>query len=440
MTKISSVKLQVEHLHETLGIGTAQPRLSWTIETEIQNWYQSAYEIEEYDSAGTLLHQTGRVESDRSVLVAWPFAPLSSREQVSVRVRVWGRDGSASDWSESVLLEIGLLSTSDWTAQFITPTWDDDASRSNPAPLLRREFDVRPGVRMAQLYITALGVYEAQLNGAVIGDHVMAPGWTSYGHRLRYQTFDVTDLLQEGRNALGAMLGDGWFRGRLSFGGGRRNIYGDRLALLAQLEITYDDGTLERVVTDDAQAWRAVTGPILASDIYDGEIYDARLERDGWSEANYDDSDWTAVRPVDWDLATLVAPVGPPVRRIESIAPVSIITSPSGCTLLDFGQNLVGRLHLNVRGPRVIRSRCVMPKYSKTASWAHDRCVLPKQLTSTYCAARESKRGNRALPFMASAMLRWKTGLASWGSTTSTRSSVILIWSARVGSNVRIRS
>jgi alpha-L-rhamnosidase len=206
-------------------------------------------------------------------------------------------------------------------------------------------------MQMARLYITALGVYEAQLNGMLVGDHVMAPGWTSYRHRLRYQTFDVTDLLREGRNALGAMLGDGWFRGRLSFGGGHRNIYGDRLALLAQLEITYADGAVERVITDDAQAWRASTGPILATDIYDGETYDARLERSGWSEANYDDRDWRAVRPVDWDLATLVAPVGPPVRHIESIAPVSIITSPAGCTLLDFGQNLVGRLRLNVRGP-----------------------------------------------------------------------------------------
>jgi alpha-L-rhamnosidase len=153
-----------------------------------------------------------------------------------------------------------------------------------------------------------------------VGDQVMAPGWTSYRHRLRYQTFDVTDLLQEGRNALGAMLGDGWFRSRLSFGGGRRNIYGDRLTLLAQLEITYADGTVERVITDEA--WRATTGPILGTDIYDGETYDARSEHDGWSEPDYDDSDWTAVRLMDWNPATLVAPVGPPVRRIETIKPI----------------------------------------------------------------------------------------------------------------------
>ena len=145
------------------------------------------------------------------------------------------------------------------------------------------------------------------------------------------------------------MLGDGWFRGRLGFGGGRRNIYGDRLALLGQLEITYADGTAERIITDET--WRAAKGPILSSDIYDGETYDARLEHPGWSKAGYRDNHWTAARPIEWDLATLVAPLGPPVRRTELIAPVAILTSPSGRTLLDFGQNLVGRLRLTVQGP-----------------------------------------------------------------------------------------
>src|SRR5262249_22304017 len=154
-------------------------------------------------------------------------------------------------WSGLCPIEAGLLQPSDWAARFVTPAWEEDTSRPQPSPLLRREFDVRPGVAFARLYVTALGVYEAQLNGRVAGDHVLAPGWTSYAHRLRYQTFDVTDLLHEGRNAIGALLGDGWFRGRFGFDGGRRNIYGDRLALLAQLEITYADGMTEHFVTDE---------------------------------------------------------------------------------------------------------------------------------------------------------------------------------------------
>jgi alpha-L-rhamnosidase len=345
------LRIRIEHQHDAFGIGTAHPRLSWIVETDVQGWHQAGYEIEAYDADGKLRSHTGRVESDQSVLVDWPFEPLTSRERVRVRARVWGNDGQGSDWIKPLLIEAGLLHAEDWSARFIGPGWDEDLSQPQPSPLLRREFEVRSGVQSARLYMTALGVYEAQLNGMVIGDHVMAPGWTSYKHRLRYQTFDVKEFLQEGRNALGAMLGDGWFRGRLGFGGGRRNIYGDRLALLAQLEITYADGTTERIMTDDAQAWRATTGPILASDIYDGETYDARLERKGWSEPNYDDSNWTPVRSVDWDLNTLVAPLGPPVRRIEFVAPTQTLTSPSGKTILDFGQNVVGNLRLNVQGP-----------------------------------------------------------------------------------------
>lgn len=342
-------RVRIEHQPEAFGIGTDRPRLSWMIETESPNWHQAGYEIQLLDADGTLRGETGRVESDESVLVEWSFAPLASRERVNVRVRVWGTDGQSSDWSGPISIEIGLLYADDWTARFITPDWDEDTTKPQPAPLLRREFDVRANVKQARLYITALGVYEAQLNGETVGDHVMAPGWTSYHHRLRYQTFDVTHLLHEGRNALGAMLGDGWFRGRLGFGGGRRNLYGDRLALLAQLEITYTYGATETIVTDEN--WRAAAGPILGTDIYDGETYDARLERVGWSQAEYRDEGWKSVRTVEWDFTKLVAPVGPPARRTQIVAPVSILRSPSGCTLVDFGQNLVGRLRLAVRGP-----------------------------------------------------------------------------------------
>src|SRR5436309_2445546 len=340
--------VRFEHRRDTLGMGEAQPRLSWIVGTKAAGWRQAGYEIEAYGSDGELREQTGRVESDHSVLVSWPFTPLSSRERLTVRVRAWGVDGRPSAWSVLYPVEAGLLHADDWTARFVTPNWEEDTTRPQPCPLLRREFDVHAGVTRARLYVTALGVYEAQLNGTSVGDHVLDPGWTSYDHRLRYQTFDVTGLLHEGRNALGAMLGDGWYRGRLGFNGGRRNIYGDRLALLAQLEIDYADGTTERIVTDET--WHAARGPILASDIYDGETYDARMERPGWSAPGYDDHDWGGVRQQSRDLATLVAPSGPPVRRTELVAPVAITTSPTGRTIVDFGQNLVGRLRLTLHG------------------------------------------------------------------------------------------
>jgi alpha-L-rhamnosidase len=345
---VTIAEVHFEHVRDALGIGIARPRLSWTITTEYPGWYQAAYEIKSYGPDGHLWEQTGRVESRQSVLVPWPFAPLTSRELVTVLVRVFGADGQPSEWSSPASAEVGLLQPGDWTARFVTPDWDEDTSRPQPCPLLRREFDVHPGVTRARLYVTALGAYEVQLNGVIVGDQVLAPGWTSYHHRLCYRTFDVTELLHEGRNAIGAILGDGWYRGRLGLLGGRRNIYGDRLALLAQLEIEFADGTTERIVTDGS--WHAATGPILASDIYDGETYDARLERPGWSEPGYDDGDWLGVRLLDRDLATLVAPSGPPARRTELVAPATILTSPSGRTVVDFGQNLVGRLRLTVQG------------------------------------------------------------------------------------------
>jgi alpha-L-rhamnosidase len=343
------VRVRFEHLQEALGVGTSQPRLSWGVETATPGWSQVAYDIEALAPSGERLGQTGRVTSPDSVLIPWPFAPLASRQSVLVRVRVWDHKGEVSPWSEMAQVEAGLLEAGDWAGQFIRADWEEPAIVPQPGPLLRKEFAVHKQVRRARLYVTALGVYEASLNGITVGDHVMAPGWSSYHHRLIYQTFDVTDLLHEGSNALGAMLGDGWFRGRLGFGGGMPAVYGDRIAFLAQLELEYVDGSTECITTDET--WRARKGPIVVNDIYDGEEYDARLEVPGWSEPGFDDRDWAGVRSIAWDHTKLVAPVGPPVRRIELIEPKAIFQSPSGRTLVDFGQNLVGRLRLAVSGP-----------------------------------------------------------------------------------------
>jgi len=343
---VSIAELSLEHHREHLGIGEAAPRLSWIVQTDLQNWQQAAYEIEVSRPSG--LYSSGRIESLESVLVAWPLAPLQSRESLQIRLRVWGQDGSVSDWSKPLVVEAGLLEVADWQAQFVGPAWPEDPSQPEPNPYLRHEFVLAGALRKARLYISALGVYEPYLNGKVVGDHVLAPGWTSYSHRLRYQTFDVTDLLHPGHNAIGALLGDGWYRGRLGFGGGRRNLYGDKLALLAQLEVEYQDGSTQIITTH--KQWKAHPSPILSSGIYEGETYDARLEQPGWVEPGFDDTVWSSVMLVERDLATLLAPVGPPVRRTETIHPTKIFRSPSGKTLVDFGQNLVGRLRIRVRG------------------------------------------------------------------------------------------
>ena len=324
--------MSVEHRRndDLLGIGQREPRLSWTTSTDGDGWRQAAYEVE-VAAPGDAAWSSGRIDSDESVLVPWPAAPLGSRQRRAVRVRVWGdADSDPSDWSDPVALETGLLDKDDWSAAFVTP--DEDT----PCPYLRRELDLAEVPERARLYVTALGVYEVEVNGHRVGDHVLAPGWTSYNHRLRYETFDVTDLLQPGRNVIDAVLGDGWYRGTLGWKGGRRAIYGDQLALLAQLEVVGADGTTHTVGTDDT--WEAGQGPLVASGLYEGETHDARQAIGGWS----------GVHLLDQDLSRLEARVGPPVRRTEELRPVAVTTSPTGKTVVDFGQNLVGRLRLTL--------------------------------------------------------------------------------------------
>jgi alpha-L-rhamnosidase len=328
--------VRFEHHRAALGIGEDEPRLSWRVRTRAPGWQQASYEVR---ASGAVTGNVS-VHSGESVLAPWPFAPLRSRERVAVQVRVTGTDGSRSPWSPPATAETGLLHADDWTARFISAGWDEDPQQDQPAVELRREFVMRSGAESARLYTSALGVYEASLNGTVVGDLVLAPGWTAYASRLRYQTYDVTGLIREGSNTLAAVLGDGWYRGRIGYDGKARAVYGDRLAWLAQLEVRYADGTVQTVATDADGRWGSATGPIRTSSIYDGETYDARMRPE----------DWRPVRVEPREPTTLTAPTSPPVRRIEEVAPVAISTSPSGKTLVDFGQNLVGRIRFTVQG------------------------------------------------------------------------------------------
>ncbi|MDQ4492068.1 glycoside hydrolase family 78 protein [Sinomonas sp. ASV486] len=338
-------RVQAEHRRDALGIGESRPRLTWHTDAPA-GWRQEKYEIEVVRRGNRC--QAQEVTSSDSVLVEWPFEPLQSRERAQVRVRLWGADGEPSGWSEPLGVEAGLLDADDWTASAISPDWDEDREADNPPALLRRSFTAGAAVSSARLYVTAHGVYEVEINGTRVGDEVLAPGWTSYDHRLLYSTFDVTDLLAKGENVIGAWLADGWFRGRIGFKGGTRNVYGERTSLLAQLEVTYTDGRRAVITTDDR--WKASRGPVTAASFYDGETHDARLEQPGWSQPGFDGTGWSSVRIAQVDKATLEAPVGPPVRCTEEIATQRIWTSPSGKTLVDFGQNLVGRLRLSLQG------------------------------------------------------------------------------------------
>jgi alpha-L-rhamnosidase len=232
-----------------------------------------------------------------------------------------------------------------WLALPISP--DEDFYG---APLLRTEFELEEGhgpVARATLHATAHGIFEAYLNGQPVSDDVLSPGWSSYEWRLRYRSYDVTSLLQP-ISVLGIALGNGWFRGRLGWSGGRA-LYGDELAALAQLEIEFSDGQVQTIITDES--WTAGPSAVVSNDLYDGETIDARRQSDVWLQPDFSAENQTGVHPGKIDFATLTPYIGPPVRRQKELQPIKIWTSPAGKTLVDFGQNLVGWLRLNVRGP-----------------------------------------------------------------------------------------
>ena len=346
--------LRVEYLTNPIGIDVPQPRLSWWITSPRRGTMQAAYQVQVATSEASLtgganlLWDSGKVTSDESVFLEYAGPPLASRTRYYWRVRVWDTSGRASAWSPPAFWETGLLEPADWTAQWIGPQPTAADSLPAPSPLLRRAFPVADRVRSARLYVTSLGLYEVYLNGQRVGDQLFTPGWTSYHHRLQYQTYDVTPLLRPGANVVGAMLGDGWYRGHLGFFG-QRNLYGRRLALRAQLEVRYESGRTERVVSDSG--WKTTAGPVLTSDIYGGETYDARRELDGWARAPYDDREWGAVALVDPPGSALVASLSPPVRRVRELRPVSMRRAPSGEMLFDLGQNFTGWARLAVSGP-----------------------------------------------------------------------------------------
>ena len=343
MSDLTVLPITVEHHREPLGIGESTPRISWVSRTELPDWRQAAYELEISSEDGQAW-TSGRIDSSESVLVPWGAPPLTSRERRTVRVRVWGEGATEpSAWSEDVVVEAGLLEPSDWTAALARPALPEDLEE--PVLLLRREFVLDRPVARARLYATAQGVFDAELNGSAVGEDVLAPGWTSYRHRLRYSTHDVTGLLVEGLNALGVQLADGWFRGYVGFTGTRAH-YGDRTGVFLQLEVEHTDGSRTTVVSDGE--WHSAVGATTRAGIYGGETFDARREPGGWSSPGFDDAGWTPVEVAPLDPATLVAPTGPPVRRTEVLPVREITTSPSGRTLVDFGQNLVGRIRFSL--------------------------------------------------------------------------------------------
>lgn len=342
--------LQVEYFTNPVGIDDPNPRLSWKIDSNTRNTHQTSYQIQVSGSVdfSDVIWDTGQVDSDQSIHVRYDGPELESRKRYYWRTKISDNYGNETDWSEPAFWEMGLLTSDDWQASWIEPGFEQDSTISPPSPMFRNEFNLDGQVKSARVYVTSHGVYEMVMNGERVGDRYFTPGWTSYHNRLQYQTYDITDLLKEGENAVAITLGDGWYRGFLAWGDAR-NHYGKTLGLLAQIEVTYEDGRKEVFGTDEN--WTSSTGPILKSDIYNGETYDSRLEKNGWTEPRYDDSDWAMVKLAQHTKENLVAPEGPPVRKIQTLKPIEILETPEGDTVVDFGQNLVGWVKISADGP-----------------------------------------------------------------------------------------
>ncbi|MFJ3673305.1 family 78 glycoside hydrolase catalytic domain [Streptomyces sp. NPDC090106] len=293
------------------------------------DYRQLGYEVEISRAQGT---ERFAVEGPEQVLVPWPDTPLRSRERFSVRLRVRAAEGWGP-WGPPAHGELGLSAPEDWTACLISPR--TLGRPGAPAPVLGTRFALPSAPVDARLYLTAHGLFVPYVNGQRAGDLELAPGWTSYHHRLRYHVLDVTDLLRAGTNTLSVLLGDGWYRGRLGVDGSA--VYGERLALLAQLEVTLEDGT--RTVLASDSSWTAGDSGILAADLYDGQTTD--LRRPSAGEVGLD-------RPadvLDFDPGTLVPEEGPPVRAVQ-VLPARRTWQTATGTLVDFGQNLTGRLRI----------------------------------------------------------------------------------------------
>jgi alpha-L-rhamnosidase len=349
------VNLTCEYRNNPLGNDVAQPRLSWQLQSDRRGVRQTAYRIVaasckvDLDDPQKLLWDSDRIESDQSIHVRYAGPALVSGQRVYWRVTVWDEMGDQAT-SAAAWWEMGLLRKTDWQARWIGSSLIGGPRTTSPAPYLRREFELTESVVEARLYATAIGVYEAYLNGVRIGEAVLSPGWTDYNRRVRYQVYDVTKLLHEGPNVIGAILGDGWAVGHVAWAG--RQQYADRPRFLAQLVVSYVDGNTDLLATD--RSWKTSAGPVLESDMLMGESYDARREMPGWHETGFDDTGWTPVELFQPWEASLVATNGPGVTRIAELSPQSIrliedMVNPRW--IVDFGQNMVGWVRLKVSGP-----------------------------------------------------------------------------------------
>ena len=318
-----AVKLKTEYLHNPLGIDIVRPRLQWNCKDGIT---QTAYQVLCRDENGRLLWDSGKTDGS-TMHVSYGGETLKSRSKLLWQVRLWDENDLPGEWSEEAFFELGLLNPSDWQAKWITGNYKVNKKQRYPVDCFRKTFRAE-NVANARLYITACGLYEAELNGVRVRQFILAPGITDYRKRVQYQTYDVTGMLQSGGNTMTVQLADGWYRGSCG-AWGLKNQYGSETKLLAQLEIAHTDGSVQTIVTDESWQW-SNDGPIRFADNKDGEVFNANFTPSFQGKAKL-----TSHKVIP------TASNNVPVKEHERLKP-TVITTPAGKTVLDFGQNIAG--------------------------------------------------------------------------------------------------
>ncbi|WP_315792969.1 family 78 glycoside hydrolase catalytic domain [Paenibacillus sp. BIC5C1] len=337
--------LRCEYRINPIGLDITSPRLSWHLQSDHRNCVQSAYQIQlsRTEEFAQIEWDSGKKSSDQSIHVELENWVPEARTRYYYRIRAWDRTGDESDWSETAYFETGFMGSEEaWQAEWITV--DSSSQQDESCPRLRTLFELKKPVASARIYVTALGLYELHLNNQRVGEAYFTPGWTSYGKRLQYQVYDVTDQLQNGQNILGAYLGDGWYKGHLGWEK-KQKIYGTDAGLLLELHIHYTDGSEECIISD--RNWKSSPSAIRSSDIYMGETYDARMESE-WQDSS--SVQWSPVRVLDYSKEIIIAQENVPVTPIEHIKPIALLTTPLGERVLDMGQNMVGWMRFSIQG------------------------------------------------------------------------------------------
>jgi len=358
--------MRCEYLVNPVGIDVLNPRLSWIVQSSARGQRQTAYQIRVFSGrlplqkGQELLWDTGKVESDATLHIPYEGKPLVSSQECIWRVRVWDKDDKISAWSQPACWSMGLLSQDEWKGKWLqysraysTPEemelkkgWNQES----PSPLFRRAFTVEKPIRTATLYICGLGFHEAYLNGAKIGDHVLDPAFTRYDRASLYVTHDVTSRVKQGENAIGVMLGNGWYNVHTKAAWKFNEApWRGKPSLLTQLRLEYKDGTSELIVSDET--WKATVGPVILDGIRQGETYDARREMPGWATASFDDSGWEQSEVVSGPKGILRAQVTTPIKVTETIRPMKLTEPKPGIFVFDLGQNIAGWAQLQVSGP-----------------------------------------------------------------------------------------